>query len=270
MMFPRTVGEYPFNIKLGSQRIRVGKVIRRPDGTVILVPRIPSTGFHASIHPTLVKVSDNLGFDRRFNLLPLVDERELASHAAEFCETLVAGLEVSPEFDEDLFGLLDPEARFARLARRSRHGIDLDILGALRSPGSGFPFFTVEEEAAAAYVETWGERTPFLIGMESGRAYLMPRPNAVAAWEVDWGDVSSILGRMPFVQDIVGAFASVADYLENLEAADGASPWELIEAGFRELDEDRLMADFADALAGFQPPVVRRFTTNGFVPADQF
>ncbi len=154
MIFPRTVGEYPFNIKLGTQRVRVGKIIRRPDGTIILVPRIPHSGLHASLHPTLLKVSDNLGFDQRFDLLPLVDEREFAMHAVEFYEILLAGLEVSPEFDEDLMGFPDPEARFARLARRSKHGIDVDILGGLRSGGLGFPMCMVEEEAAPAYLET--------------------------------------------------------------------------------------------------------------------
>ncbi len=268
MIFPRTVGDYPLNIKLGTQRVRVGKIIRRPDGTIILVPRIPHTGLHASLHPTLVKVSDNLGFDQRFDLLPLVDEREFAMHAVEFYETLLAGLEVSPEFDEDLMGFSDPEARFARLARRSRHGIDLDILGALRSQGGGLPFFQVDEEAAPAYVENYGDRTGFLIGMESGRAYLMPQPSTVIAWEVDWSDVSSILGQMPFAEDIVGAFTSITDYLGNLEEAQGTSPWELIEEGFMELDEERLMADFEAVLSELQPPAMKKFTREGFVPVE--
>ena len=53
----------PINLKLGSQRVRLGSEIHRPDGTTIYALGTPGLGFHGSIHPTgLIKISGNLGF----------------------------------------------------------------------------------------------------------------------------------------------------------------------------------------------------------------
>ncbi len=134
----------------------------------------------------MVHVSDNQGLGLGFDFLSLENERELVLEFVGYIEEeLLDGMEVNPEFDEDLMAFPDPEVRFARLWRRSKHGIDVDILGGLRSGGPGFPMCMVEEEAAPAYLETYGDRAGFLFGVESHRAYLVPQPSSVMSLEFD-------------------------------------------------------------------------------------
>ena len=267
LMFPRALGRFPVNIKLGSQRAKVGYIDHMPDGSYILIPRIPETGFHVSLHPNMIHISDNQGLDLGFDFLSLENERELVLEFAGYIEELVDSIEVNPEFDEDLMAFPDPEARFARLCRRSKYGIDVDVLGALRSQGLGLPMFVVEEEAAPAYLESYGDRAGFLFGVESHRAYMVPQPSSVVGFDLDLEDMGSIADQIPFGQRVIDTFSLIGQHMHTLEAGD-FSPFALLEEEFRSLDTGRLERDLEPILAGFQPPYMKRFTKDGFVPVD--
>ena len=266
-MFPRAVGKHPINLKFGSQRVKVGYIDHRPDGSYILIPRIPKTAFHVSLHPSMVHVSDNQGLDLGFDFLSPENERELVLEFVGYIEELLDGMEMNPEFDEDLMAFPDPEARFARLWRRSKYGVDVDILGALRSQGLGFPMCMVEQEAAPAYLETYGDRAGFLFGVDSHRAYLVLQPSSVVSWDFDPEDMLSIARQIPFGQRVIDAFSLIGQHMHTLEAGD-FWPFALLEEEFQRLDTSRLERDFESVLAGFQPPYLKRFTRDGFVPVD--
>ncbi len=269
-MFPRTVGKHPLNIKLGSQRVKVAYIDHRPDGSDILIPRISKTQFHVSFHPDMIHISDNQGLNLRLDLFSVANEGDLAAEFAGFLEGLLDSVELNPEFDEDLFAFPDPTARFARLWRRSKFGIDVDVLGALKSNASLLPICTVEEEAIDSYLQTYGERAGLLFGIDSRRAYLVTDASTVVGLEIDVEDMCGIARRMPFGQTFMDAFVLISEHMQVLEEESDFSPYGLLEEEFLGIDRAKLVGDVESALADFQPPYFKKYTNEGFVPTEAF
>lgn len=257
----------PINLKLGRQRVKLGYEIRRPDGTTILAPAIPGLGFHGSLHPTgLIKISDNFGFDKRFDL----SSPELLARAKPaleaFVEDLIASMEVGLEIDEDVIALLNPELMGRRLFRRTRHGLDIDPFAAIRARGVEFPFLLVEHEAIPEFLRSYATVPTALVAPESHRFLFAADPSNAVSFEFDFEHPMEFVRRFPFGDQIVETLEESIDYLGALPPTAGIEPLGFLRTQFENLDQEQLTADIMDVLGGTGPPALRRFTLKGFQP----
>jgi len=247
--------------------VKLGSEIHLTDGTTVFALGTPGLGFHGSIHPSgLIKVSDNLGFDKRFDLSSpgLLNQARYATEA--FVETLLSSMETEPEIDEDVIALVNPHVVERKLFRRTRHRIDLDPFAALRPPGLEFPFVIVEQEAVMTYLQTHDAAPMVMIAPESHRAVFATPGFDSVSFQFNFEDPMEFVRDLPFGDQIMETFQASIEYLRELPREAGIEPLGFIQAQFESLDEDELLADISDVLGGANPPALRRFTTEGFQP----
>ena len=255
----------PINLKLGSQRVKLGYEIRLHDGTTILALGAPGLGFHGSIHPSgLIKVSDRFGFDKRLDLRSpeLLHEAQYATEA--FVEAILASAEAEPEIDEDVIALGNLNFVERRLFRRNRFGIDIDPFAALRPPGLDFPFVFVDQEAIPEYIQTNATGPTVLVGPESHRVVFTTPGFDVFSFEFNFENPTEFVRGFPFGDQIMDTFQASFEYLQDLPEKAGVEPLAYIQTQFDSLDQDKLMADMTVLIGGMKPPALRRFTTEGF------
>ena len=245
--------------------MKLGYEVRRPDGTTILAPAIPGLGLHGSLHPSgLIKISDNLGFDRRLDLRSeeLLTSAKPALEA--FVEELLASFERGPDIDEDVIALSRPGLAERRLFRTTRFGIDIDPFAALNPPGMEFPFVYVDQEAIPQYLKTAVPAPGIMFAPRSRRVILVtaqPEPLSIA---FDLGNPLDFVRRFPFADQIADVIEETLDHFRTLEGAAGIDPFGYLRTQFEKLDQDVLASDFTKAFVGSGLPVFRRFTSEGF------
>ena len=257
----------PINLRLGTQRVKVGYEIRRPDGTTILSAPIPGWGLHLSFHPSgIIKISDRFGFERRIDLLSPEILEGAEDALLGFVDDLLDSVEQEPEFDEDLIAFGNFEAFQGRLMRRTAHGVDINPFGAMKSAGFGFPFTFVDADAVWDYIDAFGSSPTILMAPKSDRLVIAQDASNSVSFEFNFKDPLQCLQRLPVGNEIVRVLTETVGYIQNAKETVDVDPGEYLATQIQGLDTEKFAKDAMAALGLPRQPFVKRFTRDGFEP----